>query len=754
MKIRYGKQRSRKDTSEERPLYKDPAAPIEDRVKNLLSRMTLEEKAEQLCQDTIGKDPNPDNHGVPRDFNPRVGSVYQFMGGAKLRNRYQRAAVERTRLGIPILWAIDVIHGWRTMFPVSLAQASSFDPSLAERAQRVAARECKADGGIDWLLGPMVEVAHDPRWGRNVEGYGEDPYTSGRFAAAAVRGIQRDGRCAACAKHFVGYSACEAGRDYSYTDLSARTLRELHLPPFAAAAKAGALTMMSSFNEYDGRPVSASRALLTDELRGRMGFKGFVVSDSGALSRMGNLGYARDPVEQTARAIHAGNDMCMGDGLYRHVPASVAAGKLSMEDVDLAVARILRVKFAIGLFEHPYVPERATKATCRLPGDIALAHRFARETMVLLKNDPPRGKRSSRVTRHASRGAAHRAAPVLPLDPRKIRRLALIGPAADEVHPHLGQWRAAAEDLSKGVNGETFLDAARRFFPKAEIRVARGTAFWDYAPNPGDAAARAAAVEAAKGADVVLLCFGDLPWMAGEKKSRRDICLPAGQGELIEALAALGSPLVGLCCAGRPLAFPELLRHFDALLWCWQSGCRAPTAAMEILTGKVNPSGKLPITFPRCVGQIPIRYNGHPKITRECPDYQDYPAENGPWFPFGFGLSYTTFRYGKVRVAGSAPGRSRPGFEATVTVKNTGARAGKETVIWYLSDPEARYTQPVRRVIAFEKISLKPGEEKTVRLRIDPMRDLAYDLPDGSRILEPGDFILSASLRSEGRFTL
>ena len=738
-----------------RPLYKDPAAPVEARVQDLLSRMTLEEKAEQLCQDTIGKDPNPDNHGVDRDFNPLVGSIYQYCGDTRTRNAYQRAAVERTRLGIPILWALDVIHGWRTMFPVSLAQAASFKPSLTERAQRVAARECWQDGGIDWLLGPMVEVGHDPRWGRNVEGYGEDPYTAGRFAAAAVRGIQKDGRCAACAKHFVGYSACEGGRDYSYTEISARAMREWYLPPFAAAAKAGALTVMSSFNEYDGVPIPASRALLTDELRGRMGFRGLVVSDSGALHRMGNMGYAHDPVDQTARAIHAGNEMSMGDGLFRNVPAAVAAGKLSMEDVDEAVSRVLRVKFRLGLFENPYAPEKPTKKTCRLPDAIDLAHKFARETMVLLKNDPPRGSKTtehteeSLVTRHSSL-VTRRSAPILPLDPKKIRKIALVGPAADEVHPHLGQWRAAAEDLAKGVNGETFLDAARRFFPKAEIRVARGCAFWDYTPpTAADAAARAEAVEAARGADVVLLCFGEAPWMAGEKKSRRDIALPPAQALLVDALAALGRPLVGLCCTGRALAFPELAAKMNALLWCWQSGCRAPTAAMEILTGKVNPSGKLPVTLPRCVGQIPIYYNAHRKITPECPDYQDFPGENGPWFPFGFGLSYTTFKYGKVKVSAK-----RAAFEATVEVKNAGRRAGKETVIWYLSDPEASYTQPVRRVIAFEKIALRPGEAKTVRLRIDPMRDLAYDLPDGRRVLEPGDFVLSASLRSEARFAL
>ena len=746
----------------ETPLYKDPSAPVEARVKDLLARMTLEEKAEQLCQDTIGKDPNPDNHGTDREFNPLVGSVYQYLGDTKTRNAYQRVAVEKTRLGIPILWALDVIHGWRTMFPVSLAQAASFRPDLTEKAQRVAARECWEDGGIDWLLGPMVEVGHDPRWGRNVEGYGEDPFTGGRFAAAAVRGIQKDGRCAACVKHFVGYSACEGGRDYSYTEISPRAMREWYLPPFAAAARAGALTMMSSFNEYDGVPVPASRALLTDELRGRMGFRGFVVSDCGALHRMGFLGYASDPVEQTARAIHAGNEMAMGDGLYRHVPAAVASGKLSMADVDEAVARVLRVKFRLGLFENPYAPEKPESETCRLPDAVGLAHKFARETMVLLKNERK----------------------LLPLDPKKIRRLALVGPAADEVHPHLGNWRAAAVDLARGVNGETFLDAARRFFPKAEIRVARGTKFWDYTPpTPEDDALRAEAVDlvASWKPDVVLLCIGEVPWMCGEKKSRRDITLPPAQIPLVREICRLGRPVVGLCCTGRAMSFPDLAEGMDALLWCWQSGCRAPTAAMEMLTGKVNPSGKLPISFPRSVGQIPVYYNHHGKITPDCPDYQDLPEENGPWFPFGFGLSYTAFKYGKVRVSGSVPGRpqpgsvpdrplsgsvpgrpqpgsvpgrSRPGFKASVTVRNSGSRSGKETVIWYLTDVEASYTQPVRRVIAFEKISLGPGESKTVRLDIDPMRDLAYDLPDGRRVLEPGEFVLSASLRSEARFRL
>ena len=705
------------------PLYKNPNAPIEERVKDLISRMTIEEKADQLCQDTIGVDPNPDNYSLDNPYCPTCGSVYQFMGGSRNRNKFQRQAVEETRLGIPLLWAIDVIHGWRTMFPVSLAQAASFNPSLTEKSQRIAARECWQDGGIDWCLGPMVEVGHDPRWGRNVEGYGEDPYTASCFAAAAVRGFQKDGRVAACVKHFVGYSACEGGRDYSYTEFSSRALREWYLPPFAAGVEAGAYTMMSSFNEWDGKPIPANRALLTDELRTRMGFSGFVVSDCGALHRMGNMGYTSDPIEQTSEALYAGNEMAMGDGLYRNIPEAVASGKLSMETVDEAVARVLRVKFKLGCFENPYAPELTREETCILPDADDLSLKFARETMVLLKNDNK----------------------LLPLDPAKVNSIAFIGPSADEIHPHLGQWRAAAEPTPE--YGETLYGVAQKFFPKATLSFARGCAGWDYRPALGDAEECEKAVEVAKSADIIMLCFGELPWMAGEIKSRRDICLPPAQRELIKALSALGKPIIGLCCSGRALAFQEELKSMDALLWLWQSGRRAPTAAMEILVGKVNPSGKLPITFPRSVGQIPIYYNCHGKITPEAHDYQDLQDEDGPWFPFGYGLAYSTYKYGKVNVK-----RVGKGLEASVTVKNTGKFAGKETIIWYLSDVEAKFTQPMRKVIAFEKVMLKAGETKEIILKIDPKRDLAYSLPNGIQILEPGKFILSASLQSEADF--
>ena len=374
------------------PAYKDPRKPVGARVRDLLRRMTLEEKAAQLIQNPIGRDTNPNNVGPDHPFDPTIGSVLSFTGGAAARNAFQRMAVEGTRLGIPILWGYDVIHGWRTGFPVPLAQSCSFDPSLTERACRVAARECWADGGVDWTFSPMVEVGHDPRWGRNVEGYGEDPFTNGVFAAAAVHGYQgrrraelrKPGRVVACLKHFVGYSASEGGRDYSYTEISARALREWYLPPFEAGVRAGARTLMSSFNCIDGTPAVANRETLTDILRGEWGFDGFVVSDWGAVSQLRIQRYSSDPAVQTLAALAAGNDMDMSDDVFRNIPALVKAGRLPRRVLDEAVARVLRVKFECGLFEHPFMeegePERFTSA------DYPETLRLARESMVLLKN--------------------------------------------------------------------------------------------------------------------------------------------------------------------------------------------------------------------------------------------------------------------------------------------------------------------------------------------------------------------------------
>ena len=733
------------------PPYKDPKKPVEARVRDLLRRMTLEEKAAQLIQNPIGRDTNPNNVGPDHPFDPTIGSVLSFTGGAAARNAFQRMAVEGTRLGIPILWGYDVIHGWRTGFPVPLAQSCSFDPSLTERACRVAARECWADGGVDWTFSPMVEVGHDPRWGRNVEGYGEDPFTNGVFAAAAVRGYQgrrradlrKPGRVVACLKHFVGYSASEGGRDYSYTEISARALREWYLPPFEAGVRAGARTLMSSFNCIDGTPAVANRETLTDILRGEWGFDGFVVSDWGAVSQLRIQHYSSDPAVQTLAALTAGNDMDMSDDVFRNIPALVKAGRLPRRVLDEAVARVLRVKFECGLFEHPYVPELPRERTCRLPADLDLAAECARGCAVLLKNEKG----------------------LLPLDPRKVKRLALVGPAADDCPALVGTW--AAMCAKNHEETPSLRDEAARFFPNARIDYAPGCALPpEGAPRlrtvdfvegsildpglPPDRAAIAKAVRAARAADVVVVALGEPGWLSGEYKSRRDIRLSPAQEALVDALAETGRPLVGLVAAGRPLAFSETAAKLDAILYLWQGGSRAAQAAWELVTGAANPSGRLAMTFPRVVGQIPVFYNAQPRSRENLFDYLDCPHENDPWLPFGYGLSYTTFEYGKVRFAGSVPGRSRPGFEASVTVRNTGKREGAETVIWYLSDLESTSTQPVRRVVGFEKVSLKPGETKTAKISLS-RKDLAAMQPDGTRRFEPGEFELSASLRASAR---
>ena len=729
------------------PPYKDPKKPAEARVRDLLRRMTLEEKAAQLIQNPIGRDTNPNNVGPDHPFDPTIGSVLSFTGGAAARNAFQRMAVEGTRLGIPILWGYDVIHGWRTGFPVPLAQSCSFDPSLTERACRVAARECWTDGGVDWTFSPMVEVGHDPRWGRNVEGYGEDPFTNGVFAAAAVRGYQgrrradlrKPGRVVACLKHFVGYSASEGGRDYSYTEISARALREWYLPPFEAGVRAGARTLMSSFNCIDGTPAVANRETLTDILRGEWGFDGFVVSDWGAVSQLRIQHYSSDPAVQTLAALTAGNDMDMSDDVFRNIPALVKAGRLPMHVLDRAVERVLRVKFECGLFEHPYVPELPRERTCRLPADLDLAAECARGCAVLLKNEGG----------------------LLPLDPRKVKRLALVGPAADDCPALVGTW--AAMCAKNHEETPSLRDEAARFFPNARIDYAPGCALPpEGAPRlrtvdfvegsildpglPPDRAAIAKAVRAARAADVVVVALGEPGWLSGEYKSRRDIRLSPAQEALVDALAETGRPLVGLVAAGRPLAFSETAAKLDAILYLWQGGSRAAQAAWELVTGAANPSGRLAMTFPRAVGQIPVFYNVQPRSRENLFDYLDCPHENDPWLPFGYGLSYTTFEYGKAKAAVRRGGR----VEASVTVRNTGKREGAETVIWYLSDLESTSTQPVRRVVGFEKVSLKPGETKTVKLSLS-RKDLAAMQPDGTRRFEAGEFELSASLRASAR---
>ncbi len=696
--------------------FQNAALPVEARVEDLLQRMTLEEKVDQIIQSPIGQDDNPNNVGECKTFRPTLGSVLSFFGGLKERNAYQKQAVENTRLGIPILWGYDVIHGWRTGFPIPLAQACSWDPEMIEKTSRVAAEEAYAEGA-DWTFSPMVDVPNDPRWGRVMEGYGEDPYAAGVFGAAAVRGYQtgdpsQPGAIAACLKHFVGYAASEAGNDYAYTDISDRKLHEIYLPPFQAGVEAGAMTLMSSFNDITGTPAVMNHYTLTEVLRGRWGFRGFVVSDWAGVEQLRLQGYTSDRAEMCRASLTAGNDMEMSTDTYLNIPALLKAGKLDMETVDEAVRRVLRIKFAVGVFEHPFRTEQPKEAYSLLPEYLQLAREAARATMVLLKNENT----------------------TLPIA-SSTRSIALIGPAADDREAERGAWYAVVD--AKTI--PTLREVIGSHFPGAAIHYAKGCAF--------DADAQdgfAEALEAARKAEVVCVALGEGFDRSGENRSYANIALPGCQAELLRVLAELGKPIVLLVSSGRPILYAELEKHAAAILHIWEGGHGGADGCCDILTGAYNPSARLAMTFPRSVGQIPIYYNRHPRARAEDGPWsgKHFDLECGPQYPFAYGLSYTTYAYSALRVSAT--------LRAELTLRNTGAVAGRETVFWFLSDPEATLTQPIKRLIAFESVELAPGEEKNVSLQLDPMRHLAYIGRKGEKVLEPGRFVLSsASLSAE-----
>lgn len=691
--------------------YRNPALPIEQRVDDLLKRMTLDEKVDQLMQITVGADSNPNNLGSGHSFRPTIGSVLSYFGGTKNRNAFQRLAVEETRLGIPIIWGFDVIHGWRTGFPVPLAQACSWNPDIVEAGCRVAARESYAEG-VDWTFSPMLDVPHDPRWGRVMEGFGEDPLAAGVFGAAAVRGYQgkdpsQPGTVAACLKHFVGYAASEAGHDYAYTDISGRLLHETYLPPFQAAVEAGAMTVMSSFNDITGTPAVANHYTLTEVLRDRWNFRGFVVSDWDGVIQLENQGYTSDPAEMCRAALSAGNDMEMNSSAYRNLPKLIESGRLKIEVIDEAVRRVLRIKFAKGLFEHPYREEVAPETVSLQPEALELAREAARASMVLLKNEKN----------------------TLPLNPDSLRSIALIGPGAADREAAAGAWRAAVDAQTI----PSLQEVLPGYFPESTIHYAPGC---DY---EGDSTEQfAEAVEAAEKSDLVILALGEGAGRTGENRSYTDIALPGKQLELLRKIAAVGRPVVLLVSSGRPILYPELEPLADAILHIWECGHGAAAGCCDILTGAYNPSGRLAITFPRSVGQIPIYYNRHHRARDEKGAWggRYFDLDDSPMYPFGYGLSYTSYEYSDLEI-------SVEDLTAQVTLRNTGKRAGRETVFWYLSDPEATLTQPIRRLIAFEQVDLAPGEERHLTLQLDRMHDLAYIDPTGKKVFEPGRFILS-----------
>ena len=692
-------------------LYKDAKAPIEKRIDDLISRMTLEEKVLQLNQYTLGRNNNVNNVGEEVKKVPsEIGSLIYFDINPELRNSMQKKAMEESRLGIPIIFGYDAIHGFRTIYPISLGQACSWNPELVEQACAVSAQEARMSG-VDWTFSPMIDVARDPRWGRVAEGYGEDPYTNGVFAAASVRGYQGDdmsaeNRMAACLKHYVGYGASEAGRDYVYTEISAQTLWDTYLLPYEMGVQAGAATLMSSFNDISGVPGSANPYIMTEILKKRWKHDGFIVSDWGAVEQLKNQGLAATKKDAAWYAFNAGLEMDMMSHAYdRHLKELVEEGKVTMAQVDESVRRVLRVKFRLGLFERPYTPVTNEKDRFFRPQSMAVAAQLAAESMVLLKNDNQ----------------------ILPLTNKK--KIAVVGPMAKNGWDLLGSWCGHGKDtdvemLYDGLTAE--------FGGDAELRYAMGCK-----PQGNDRSGFAGALDVARWSDVVIVCLGEMLTWSGENASRSTIALPQIQEELVKELKEVGKPIILVLSNGRPLELNRMEPLCNAILEIWQPGINGARSMAGILSGRINPSGKLAMTFPYSTGQIPIYYNRRKSGRGHQGFYKDITSD--PLYPFGHGLSYTEFKYGTVTPSATKVKRGDK-LSAEVTVTNTGARDGAETVHWFISDPYCSITRPVKELKHFEKQFIKVGETKTFCFDIDLERDFGFVNEDGKRFLEAGEY--------------
>ncbi|KAF1687408.1 beta-glucosidase [Pseudoxanthomonas broegbernensis] len=702
--------------------------PVDPRVESLLARMTLEEKAGQLSvfADMVrpfAPDVNPEanrrnaDEVIEQVRAGRAGTLFNGVGAAQGRE-IQRVAVEESRLGIPVLLAADVIHGMRTVFPIPLGEAASFEPELARRTARATAVEATA-AGIHWTYAPAVDIARDQRWGRGAEGAGEDTFLGCAFAAARVRGFQGEDLRApdsllATAKHFAAYGAVAAGMDYNYVEISEGTLRDVHLPPFKAALDAGALAVMTAFNDINGVPASANRALLTGVLREQWGFPGLVVSDYTADMELVAHGYAADDRDATLRAFTAGMDMSMQSGFYaEHLPALVESGQVTLEMLDAAVRRVLSVKAALGLFDDPYRsldPVREADAS-HLPAHEALAREAARRSIVLLKNE----------------GDA------LPL--QGGRRIALVGPFARDVDNIEGCWTLFG-DRSRYVGLEAGIRAALP--PGAVLDVVDGCAL----ETPLDGGVDAA-VAAARDADVVLLAVGEPQRYSGEAQSRTQIVLPAVQQALAEAVAATGTPLVVLLRNGRALALEGAVRDAQAILVTWFLGSQTGHAVADVVFGRHGPSARLPVSFPHDSGQQPYFYN-HPRTGRpETPQMSEFKARwreqpNAALYPFGHGLGYGRIEYGATTVDAAALAWDGT-LAVRASVRNAGTRAAEEVVQLYLHDRVGSRVRPVRELKGFVKLPLAPGESRDVVFELT-REQVAFTRADGSFGAEPGRF--------------
>ena len=700
-------------------------AEIEARVDRLLARMTLAEKIGQMNQVSAGGEISNYADALREG---KIGSMLNEVDLAKI-NEYQRICVEESRLGIPLLIGRDVIHGFHTVFPIPLGLAATFDPELVEAGARIAAVEASAQG-VRWTFSPMLDIARDPRWGRIAEGSGEDTYLDTRMAEAMVRGYQGtvgdSTGLAACVKHFVGYGAAEGGRDYNSTFLTERQLRNVYLPPFEAAVKAGAMTLMTSFNDNDGVPSTGNAFILQDVLRKEWGFDGLVVTDWNSMGEMIAHGFGVDRKDVACKAVNAGVDMdMMTFGFISHLEELVRSGAVKESVIDRAVRNILRVKFLLGLFEHPYVDAEAGAAVQYAPEHLEAARRSAAESAILLKNDG-----------------------ILPLQADRIRTILVTGPMADAPHDQLGTWSFDGEK----DHTVTPLKALQERFPGKVVYVP-GLNYSRETRTRFDEV-----VAAARRADVVLAFLGEEAILSGEAHCLADLNLIGSQSELLAALKASGKPVVATVLAGRPLTIERDLPNCGAMLYAFHPGTMGGPALADILFGDVNPSGKTPVTFLRTVGQAPLYYahnmTGRPysgektlaEIDLEAGQtslgntsyYLDYGA--GPLVPFGYGLSYTTFRYSDISLD-----RAAYPVDGTITVSftlaNTGEADGTEIVQVYVRDLVGSVTRPVKELKYFERVSLKAGESRSLQAQI-PVSALAFYGLDGIRKVEPGDFQL------------
>jgi beta-glucosidase len=692
---------------------------LEKKIDALLAQMTLEEKLGQLQQLDGHADGRYREEHVELIRKGRLGSTLNVRGAART-NELQRVAVEGSRLKIPVLFAFDVIHGYRTVFPVPLGMAASWDAAAAEKAASIAAAESSA-AGVRWTFSPMVDIARDPRWGRIVEGAGEDPFLGSTMAQAAVRGYQgRDysapDKIIACAKHWVGYGAAEGGRDYNTTEISENTLRNIYFPPFKAALDAGAGTFMGAFNDLNGVPTSANPFTLTRILREEWKFDGFVVSDYESIRELLNHGSAADEAEAARLALTAGVEMEMVSRLYnKHLPAAVKDGKVPAAVIDEAVRRVLRIKFRLGLFEKPYTDEAREKTSLLSREHAAAAREIAGRSIVLLKNERE----------------------VLPLA-KEIKSIAVIGPLADNQVDLMGSWTGdgKSEDVVTLLAG-----IKARVSPATKINYAKGCEI-----DGGGADGIAEAVNIARESDVAIIAAGEAAGMSGEAASRTSLDLPGRQLELIQAVqrAVQGTakPVVVVLMNGRPLAINWVAENVPAILETWFAGTQGGNAIADVLFGDVNPGGKLPVTFPRNVGQVPIYYNH--KNTGRPPDAANkYTSKylDAPWtplYPFGYGLSYTKFRYSNLQLNSEriAPNGK---LAVSVEVENTGMRAGDEVVQLYLRDLYGSVTRPVQELKGFRRLTLRSGEKRRVEFEL-AAEHLGFWNRENKFVVEPGRF--------------